>query len=178
MAKYSFEFKVKVVNEYLNGEGSYPELCRRHNIPDHKQLRRWVATYKTFGANGLIRSRKNKTYTYEFKLHVVELYLTTEMSYQDIALQVGITNPPIVCKWVNDYREVGPDALKPKRKGRPAQMNKTNSTKPDKESAKVTDAEELKRLQEENLRLRIENAYLKEKRRLRLEKITPKKKRE
>lgn len=178
MAKYSFEFKVKVVNEYLNGEGSYPELCKKYNIPDMKPLRRWVAAYKEFGTDGLIRSRKKRTYTYEFKLHVVELYLTTEMSYQDIALKVGITNPPTICKWINDYREAGPDALKPKRKGRPPQMSKTDKTKPVKESTETTDADELKRLQEENLRLRIENAYLKEKRRLRLEKTTPKKKRE
>ncbi|WP_049759135.1 hypothetical protein [Clostridium kluyveri] len=41
-----------------------------------------------------------------------------------------------------------------------------------------TDAEYLKQLEEENLKLRIENAYLKEPRRLRLEGIPQNKKRE
>lgn len=178
MAKYSNEFKMQVVTEYLDDKGSYSELCSRHGIPDTKSLRQWVAAYKIFGSDGLLRSRKNRTFTYDFKLHVVELYLTTEISYQELALQVGINNPSMLCKWINDFRAVGPDALKPKRKGRTPHMSKAKKSRTDQESTKVTDIEELKRLQEENLKLRIENAYLKEKRRLRLEKMTPKKKRE
>jgi len=33
-------------------------------------------------------------YSFEFKLSVVELYLTTEISYQELAFSVGINNPP------------------------------------------------------------------------------------
>jgi len=40
---------------------------------------KWVNAYKEFGDDGLMRSRKNKIYTFNFKLHVVELYLTTEV---------------------------------------------------------------------------------------------------
>lgn len=29
MAKYSYEFKLKVVQEYLNGEGGYNYLCKK-----------------------------------------------------------------------------------------------------------------------------------------------------
>ncbi len=49
---------------------------------------------------------------------MVEVYLTTEVSYQELALSVGINNPSSITKWVNDYLAVGQDALKPKRKGR------------------------------------------------------------
>ncbi len=82
------------------------------------QVSRWVNAYQTFGDEGLMRSRKNEVYSFEFKLHVVELYLTTEISYQDLALSVGINNPPLINKWVNDYRIAGSDSLLPKRKGR------------------------------------------------------------
>ena len=68
MAKYSFEFKKKVVN---------------------------------FGDEGLFRSRKN------------ELYLSSEISYQDLALQEGITTPSMIANWVNRFRAAGPDALRP-----------------------------------------------------------------
>ena len=100
---------------------------------------------------------------------MVELYLTTEVSYQELALTVGLNNPAVIAKWVNDYRIAGPDALRPKRKGR-----KPKVAKPKKEQLPLTekekaDAEYLRQLEEENLRLRIENAYLKELRRLRLE---------
>ncbi len=178
MAKYSFEFKLKAVRAYLNNEGGYRILCNELNIPDTKSLRCWVAAYKEFGEDGLLRSRKKQTYTSGFKLHVVELYLTTEVSYQELALQVGISNPPTLSKWVNDYRIAGPDALKPKRKGRLPKMKKPSINKNTNEVEVNADTDYLKRLEEENLKLRIENAYLKELRRLRLEGNPPKKKRE
>ena len=71
-----------------------------------------------------MRSRKNESYSFEFKLHVVELYLTTEVSYQELALSVGINNPPLIARWVNDHRIAGPDALKVKSKGRQKKLNK------------------------------------------------------
>ena len=108
--------------------------------------------------------------------HVVELYLTTEISYQELALSVKINNPALIVKWVNDFRIAGPDALRPKRKGRRSKMSKPKEIK-DLEN-ESTDTEYLKRLEDENLKLRIENAYLKELRRLRLEGITQNKKRE
>ena len=169
MSKYSYELKKKIVTEYMNGEAGYEYLTKKYEIPSTATVRRWINAYKEFGDDGLKKSRENKKYTFEFKLHVVELYLTTEVSYQELALTVGLNNPAVIAKWVNDYRIAGPDALRPKRKGR-----KPKVAKPKKEQLPLTekekaDAEYLRQLEEENLRLRIENAYLKELRRLRLE---------
>lgn len=177
MAKYSLEFKLKLVEEYLRGEGGYKYICNKHSVSSARVLQRWVAAYNTLGNDGLMRSRKNQTYTFEFKLNVVELYLTTEVSYQDLALRFKIKNPAMLCKWVNDYRIVGPDALKPKTKGRPTKMSKPSPKQP-KEKSNKSKSDYLEQLEEENLKLRIENAYLKELRRLRLEGKTLKKKRE
>ena len=47
------------------------------------------------------------------KLSVVELYLSSEISYQDLALQEGITTPSMIANWVNRFRAAGPDALRP-----------------------------------------------------------------
>lgn len=172
MAKYSYEFKKKVVLEYINGMGGYVSLCRKHSISDDKSIRQWVSAYKEFGDDGLRRSREKKHYSFEFKLSVVELYLTTEASYQELAFSVGITNPTIITHWVNDYRAVGADALRPKRKGRKSKVSKLKKIIPITEKEKA-DSEYLKQLEEENLKLRIENAYLKELRRLRLEEEQP-----
>ena len=168
-AKYSYEFKKMVVTEYINGEGGIKYLAKKHNITHHKSLETWVNAYKEFGDNGLKRSREKKKYSFEFKLHVVELYLTTEVSYQELALTVGINNPPIIAKWVNDYRIAGPDALRPKKKGRRPKVAKQKKKQLPQTEKEQADAEYLRQLEEENLKLRIENAYLKELRRLRLE---------
>ena len=169
MAKYSYEFKMKVVEAYLNNEGSYSFLSDKYGMSDTKNIRTWVAAYKKFGAGGLMRSRKNETYTFEFKLHVVELYLSTEVSYQELALSVGINNPSLITKWVNDFRIAGPDALRPKRKGRRSKVSKPKESKLIGIENVSNNSEYLKQLEDENLKLRIENAYLKELRRLRLE---------
>jgi len=172
MAKYSYQFKKEVVNAYLNGEGGHKYIAGKYSITGKSMVLKWINAYKEFGDEGLLRSRKNETYTFEFKLHVVELYLTTEVSYQELALSVGMNNPPLITKWVNDFRIAGPDALRPKQKGRKKSLElfKNSSLKEHTDTKSVdTSAEHVKQLEDELLKLKIENAYLKELRRLRLE---------
>ncbi len=52
-------------------------------------------------------SRQKKNYTFEEKLHVVELYLSTEVSYQELAIQEEITNPSMIVNWVQRFRAAG-----------------------------------------------------------------------
>ena len=171
MAKYSFEFKKKIVLDYLSGKGGYRYLATQNSIPDHKIILNWIHAYKMLGDNGLFRSRKQHQYSFEFKLNLIESYLTSELSYQDLGLSVGIGNPSLIVRWVNDFRVAGPDALKPKHKGRRPKVTKAKIPSPTeaKTSSPDNNAEYLKQLEEDNLKLRIENAYLKELRRLRLE---------
>ncbi len=177
MAKYSFEFKLKVVKDYLAGEGGAGYLATKYGIAASSKIKEWIKAYNAFGDYGLQRSREKKSYTFEFKKHVVELYLTTEVSYQELALSVGINTPSLVSKWVNDFRIAGPDALRPKRKGRP-KVNKPKDTTPKAEALPDDNTEYVKQLEDELLKLKIENAYLKELRRLRLEETPRNKKRE
>ena len=173
MAKYTFEFKKQIVMDYINGGGGAQFLAKKYGIPNHAQIQRWIASYKEFGDAGLMRSRKNNKYTFEFKLHVVELYLSTEVSYQELALSQGINNSLLITKWVNDFRVAGPDALRPKKKGRKKTLDSKNNVKMVVQATEITQvdtsAEHVKQLEDELLKLRIENAYLKELRRLRLE---------
>ena len=149
MAKYSYEFKKKVVMDYINGKGGYKYLCKKYGIPSHKTLETWVLAYRGYGNEGLMRSREKKNYSFEFKLHVVELYLTTEVSYQELALTVGINNPPIIAKWVNDYRIAGPDALRPKKKGRRPKVAKQKKKQLPQTEKEQADAEYLRQLEAE-----------------------------
>ena len=175
MAKYSYEFKKKVVQAYLNGEGGYTHLAEKYDVKNKRQVLNWVHSYNELGDDGLIRSRQNKKYSFQFKLSVVELYLSSEVSYQELALSQGINNSSLITRWVNDFRTVGPDALRPKKKGRKKTLDireLKNTSEPNEEKPVDTSTEHVKELEDENLKLRIENAYLKELRRLRLEEET------
>ena len=172
MAKYSYEFKKQIVNEYLSRKGSYKYLAKIHGIPDKTPIQNWVQNYKHYGDEGLFRSRKNNKYSFEKKLAIVELYLSSEISYDDLAMQEGIFNPGLIVKWVNEFRIAGPDALRPRKKGRKKTLNKAKTDKIIQSSAETTvdtSIEHVKELEDELLKLRIENAFLKELRRLRLE---------
>jgi transposase len=170
--KYSFEFKKHVVSDYLNGEGGYRYLESKYNVSDKKLIRQWVSNYKAFGDSGLLRSRKKEVYSFKKKLSVVELYLSSELSYQELAIQEGINNPSVIAAWVNRFRIAGPDALRPHKKGRKKTLDKpkiNNKSQEVEEKSIDTSAEHVKELEDELLKLRIENAFLKELRRLRLE---------
>lgn len=173
MAKYSFQTKKEVVMAYLNSNKSYNEIAAYYNIPSSTTINEWVQSYQKFGNEGLLRSRKNESYSFQFKLYVVELYLSTEVSYQELALTVEMNNPSLITRWVNDFRVAGSDALRPKKKGRKKTVGLSDNVKKSTSiSEKISldkDAERLKQLEDENLKLRLENAYLKELRRLRLE---------
>ncbi|MFC3018363.1 transposase, partial [Virgibacillus litoralis] len=57
MAKYSKEFKLNIVKEYLEGPLGSTSLAKKYGVPNHGQIRRWVNAYKVFGEEGLKRKR-------------------------------------------------------------------------------------------------------------------------
>ena len=171
MAKYSFEFKLKVVQEYLNNQESSRSLERKYGV-HHVDIQKWINNYKRFGEDSLRRSRQKQTYTTEFKLQVIELYLSSELSYRQLAIQMGIPDSSLIARWMNEYRTAGSEALMPKKKGRKRTMDKEKIIREINGGDSDEQKELLKQLQEENLKLRIENAFLKEVRRLRLEEET------
>ena len=111
MAKYSLEFKLQIVTEYLSGKGNHASLAKKYQISSTTRIHDWVEMYKTFGVDGLSG-----------------------------------------------------------KKGRPAKMEShKKQTETIKEIQTDEQTEYVKQLEKELLHLRIENAYLKELRRLRLE---------
>lgn len=98
MVKYSYEFKKKIVLEYLNTPEGYDSILCKYGMLGSYQLKKWVSVYRTWGDNGLKRSRSRKIYSFKEKISVVESYLTSEISYQKLALQVGINNPALLAR--------------------------------------------------------------------------------
>lgn len=179
MAKYSLTFKLKVVTAYLNGEGGYEYLTRKYGVKTKSQVRRWIYVFKEFGRDGLCRKRNNTRYTSEFKIAVVESYLTSELSYRQIALQHGLNNPSLIARWKSDFMKYGANAFVERPKGRIPTMSRTDEKAEITTHTKSRNQKKQKELTPEQARIlelekqlryaQIENAYLKELRRLRLE---------
>ena len=94
-------------------------------------------------------SKPAKSYSFEFKLALVERFLAGETG-PALTVEAGLSSRQLLQKWVRAYRREGEDGLRPKPKGRPR--------KPD--SPPPADLSELERLRRENERLRAEVAYL------------------
>lgn len=133
---------------------------KKYGIPDKNSVKLWVSNYQSFGDNALIRSRKQEKYSFEKKLFAVELYLSSEISYRDLAIQEGIANPSVIINWVSRFRTAGSDALRPHRKGRKKTNPKKNIKEETAERVVDTSAEHIKELEDELIKLRIENAFL------------------
>lgn len=163
--QYSFELKKEVVMAYLNGEGSTRTLADRFGVKGSAQVSRWVMYYNKFGDSGL-KSSGQKTYSFEYKLHIVQLYLTSDLSFNDIGLSEGIKESSIISDWVQSFRKYGADGL------RKAEVNKLMKSTDNNSKSQISDKDKdakIKELEDKLLMLEIENAYLKELRRLRLE---------
>ena len=111
MAKYSLTFKLKVVTAYLNSEDGYRSLAKKYGVKDASQVLGWINVFKEFGKDGLCRKWNNTRYISEFKLAVVESYLTSELLYRQIAFQYGLNNPPLIARWKSEFMKYGPMLL-------------------------------------------------------------------
>lgn len=50
---YSFEFKLALVRQFLNGEGTQSELALKHQLSSPTLLRTWIHNYRIHGEDGL-----------------------------------------------------------------------------------------------------------------------------
>ncbi|WP_342535574.1 helix-turn-helix domain-containing protein [Lysinibacillus sp. FSL K6-1151] len=157
MAKYSEEFKIHVVNKYMKGPLGYKLLAKKHDIPNHSQIKRWVRAFKEFGEVGLRRKVTKKAYSVQFKLDVLHFMKQTGASYQDTAIEFNMNNPGLIANWNSKFLKEGIEGLQEKAKGRPP-MSTNPKNKPVKQPNTLSREEQLER---ENELLRLEIAYLK-----------------
>ena len=169
MAKYDFEFKKKVVEADLRGEGGYQTLSKKYGLKSTRQIGYWVKFYKKFGDEGLRLLENGRVYPFELKLLVVESYLKGNVSYSELGLKYGILNHRVIGSWIKKYKKDGPEALKNPQEGREYTMEYQNKRSSKLKKQKKITEEEFKKIQEENYHLRMENDFLKAMRRLNLE---------
>lgn len=159
MPKYTKEFKVKVVLEYLSGEtGGQPALAKKYNIPEGN-LVNWMNKYKSGGFENLDKKEHKSKFTSEFKLSVIQYRQINNVSYRETAEHFGIANGSIICNWQKVYQERGLSGLESMR-GRPSKDMK-NSDKKSKFNTPINESEreELIRLREENKLLKMKIIY-------------------
>jgi len=153
MSKYTFEFKLKVVEYQLNEGCGMKSTAKHFDIPSKELVRQWVKEYENHGIQGLFKNQKS-SYDGKFKQDVIEYMHKNHLSAVETAYRFNLGNNHVVSKWEHIYNEEGPQALYQERRGR----RKNMSSKKDKKELSKKVKEELI---EEVQRLRMENEYLK-----------------
>lgn len=166
--KYSPQFKQKIVKEYLDGNISYVKLAKKHNIPSASRIFEWVRYYQRFGESGLNLSSNSSEYSVDFKIRAIMMYESSERSYHEVALELGIKCPDNIRHWRKAYKDKGIKGLST-RLGR-LSMSKNKDKSIDKKTQ-----ERIEELERENLLLQIKIEYLEQLRSLGKKKQTEKK---
>ena len=125
---------------------------------------KWIHTYRAVGKEAFLdMGSKHRHYDYETKLAAARDFVDLGMTRQEVMSKHGIANLTQLKRWARAYREGGPEALRPKPKGRP---RKGGGKPPEPETRE-------QELEAENRRLRAEVAYLKKLRALEAAKRAP-----
>ena len=154
---YPIELKYQAITDYINGIGSLFEICSKYDISSHSILQQWIKKYnshKTFKSHNKqgdrIMTNGRKT-TYEERTEIVAFCISNNGDYQAAADKFKVSYQQVYT-WVRKYEANGYEALRDRRGKR-------------KEAVELTESEklsaQLKLIEAENRRLKMENDFLK-----------------
>ena len=117
MAKYSKEFKLKVVKYCIENYHTSYEAAKKFNIPSPTPIKHWIGKYNEHGEIGIEKNKK-ASYDGKYKQNVVEYMHTNHLSATQTAIHFKLSSGSTVTKWERIYYEEGPQALYEERRGR------------------------------------------------------------
>ena len=154
MSKYSKQFKLKVVQEFLKS-GGLKRVGHLFEI-SHSDVRKWTLAYQAHGHSGLNPNFQH--HSPQFKVQVLEYMAQHQISARPAAAHFGIGSMTTILQWQKLYNKGGITALEPKPKGRPSMSKRSEiAALLAKPSEQLTHEELLRKAQY----LEVENAYLK-----------------
>ena len=95
--KYSPELKLKAVLDYLNGEGSQLEICKKYGIRSTCQLQNWILKYNshdiltTPNPGGKSIMTTGRTTSFDERIEIVEYCIAHNRNYAETAEKFQIS---------------------------------------------------------------------------------------
>ena len=148
-ALHDVDLRLRAAELHDRGQGR-ASIAASLGIPE-ETVRKWLDIYRSVGIEVLaMTGRKRTAYSFETKLAAVRAVVDEGMTKPEAMAKLGIASPSSFKRWLRAYREEGPEALRPRPKGRPR-----GSGSPTREATREQELERRVR------RLEAENAYLK-----------------
>ena len=154
MTKISKQIKLQAIQDYMSGKYSIRGITARYGIAI-SVFHMLIAAYKSFGPDILFNPPK---ITPEFRIKVASWAIQNNASHSQVAAKFGYTGIAQIISWQKVYSQLGPNGLLSIQKGRSPRM----PNKKPKQVKQLTETEKhIAQLEDENLRLKIENEALK-----------------
>lgn len=143
--KYSKELKLQAVSDYLDGNGSQADICKKYGIRSKAKLQNWIKKYngheelRSSGTGGTIIVTKGRKTTFEERIEIVQYCIAHDHNYAKTAEKYQVS-----------YQQARNYTVKYKEKGIEGLQDRRGRRKPESEMS------ELEKLRAENRILRAE----------------------
>ncbi|MFC4798595.1 IS3 family transposase [Neobacillus sp. GCM10023253] len=154
--RYSKEVKTAAVLDYLSGAYSLTDVIQKYEISSHSVLEKWIRNYNDHRelkdtqrmSNSMIKGRSTSL---EERLEIVMYCLQNGKNYNQASEHFKVSYQQVY-QWVKKYEKEGETGLKDNRGRSKSDLELTTEEKIQRE---------MKRLEQENERLRAEKCILK-----------------
>ena len=153
MSKLTIKDKIEIYERRKKGE-TISSLTKAFKVRG-SNIRYLITLIKKHGYD-ILRKDKNRTYSKDFKLQIINRILINHESINSVAINIGLVSPSILHNWLSKFKENGYNVVEKKKGRKPKSM-----TKPKKNEKVLSEKDKIKQLEEENLYLKAENEYLK-----------------
>ena len=154
---YSAQLKTQAVIDYIDGKGSLDDICIKYKISAIGIIQQWIKKYnghkifKSHSTKGDKLMTNGRKTTYEERIEIVSFCIANAHDYNLTANKFNVSYQQVYT-WVKKYNKDGYNSLVDRR-------GKNKSFEELSESEKFS--AQLKLLEAENRRLKMENDFLK-----------------
>ena len=99
--RFTPQEKEQACIDYIEGNRSRSEICSELHIST-RTIQDWAAIYKKYGVAGFAKKTKNRSYSKQFKIEIVEKYIRGEASSIELGNQYDISSS-LLRRWIQMY---------------------------------------------------------------------------
>ena len=152
MAKLTREQRIEIYHKRKSGV-TIPSLCKQYGI--NKNMIWYLVKLIDKHGEDVLRRDSNRYYSPQLKLEMINKVLIDNQSIKSVSLEYGLTSDGMLNNWIKYYKENGYNIVEKKRDKKNKKKKEVKPIDPNDKDAII------KAKDEEILRLKAENEYLK-----------------
>lgn len=104
-SKFSTEQRVQACQEYISGKKSAAQIANELNLGKrgNSTVQTWARIFQVQGGKAFSTGKGNKSYSREFKVMVVNEYLSGKSSLLDLMVKYNISAKITIQQWIKKY---------------------------------------------------------------------------